>query len=69
MSPKQTQEVLQEFAKNVDSNDRLRFHAVVETELNGLHEGNIIRYRLSEDVWKAWRTKWDQEIDTGRPSD
>ena len=62
MSPKQTQEVLQEFAKNVDSNDRLRFYAVVETELNGLHEGNIIRYRLGEEVWRAWRTKWDQEI-------
>jgi Fic family protein len=62
MSPKQTQEVLQEFAKNVDSNDRIHFYAVVETELNGLHEGNIIRYRLSEEVWRTWRTKWDQEI-------
>jgi hypothetical protein len=54
--PKQAQEVLQEFAKNVASNDRLRFYAVVETELNGLHEGNIIRYRLGEEVWRAWRT-------------
>lgn len=46
----------------MDPNDRFRFYAVVEKELNRLHEGNIVRYRLSEAEWKAWRTKWDQEI-------
>ena len=60
-SQKQTQGLLQEFSQNVDPNDRIRFYAVVETELNGLHEGNIVRYRLSEEEWKAWRTKWDQD--------
>ncbi len=62
MPPKQAQEVLQEFAKSVATDERSRFYAVVETELNGLHEGNIVRYRLSEEEWRAWRTKWDQEM-------
>jgi len=65
MPPGQAQEALRELANQVAQEDRFRFYAVVDTELNGLHEGNIVRYRLSEEEWRAWRTKWDQA--THRP--
>lgn len=66
MSPKAAQEVLREFAKNVAPEDQIRFYAVVETELNGLHEGNIVRYRLKEEEWIHWRTSWDGDSQLNR---
>lgn len=61
MTPPQAQELLQRFANGVAQDDRIRFYAVVQTELNALHEGNIIRYRLTEQEWLAWMTQWDKE--------
>ncbi|MBI5449830.1 MAG: Fic family protein [Gammaproteobacteria bacterium] len=38
--------------------DRMRFVEVVETELMGMHEGNIARYRLQPSHYQAWRKSW-----------
>jgi len=61
MSAELAQEAMRELASPLPSGDRPRFFAVVETELNSLHEGNIIRYRLREAEWAAWRRKWDEK--------
>lgn len=37
------------------ANERSRFVEVVETELMGLHEGNIARYRLRPEEYRTWR--------------
>jgi hypothetical protein len=53
---------MEQTAKNsLPAEDRMRFYAVVETELNGLHEGNIVRYRLKEEEWLHWRAIWDAD--------
>lgn len=58
---KKAMEVMEKAAKNsIPAEDRMRFYAVVETELNGLHEGNLVRYRLTEEAWVTWRSGWDQ---------
>jgi fido (protein-threonine AMPylation protein) len=38
--------------------DRARLIETVETELMGLHEGNIARYRLRPSEYHAWRAGW-----------
>ncbi len=38
--------------------DRQRFIEVVETELLGLHEGNIARYRLRPAEFQDWQRQW-----------
>ena len=38
--------------------ERARFVEAVETELSGLHEGNIARYRLRPSEYHAWRARW-----------
>jgi fido (protein-threonine AMPylation protein) len=38
--------------------DRPRLIEIVETELIGLHEGNIARYRLRPSEYHAWRAGW-----------
>jgi hypothetical protein len=38
--------------------DKSRFIEVVETELSGLHEGNIARYRLKLSEFKDWIQGW-----------
>ena len=38
--------------------DRKRLIETVETELSGLHEGNIARYRLRPSEYHAWRANW-----------
>lgn len=45
-------------ANAVSSEDRERFLEVVETELLGLHEGNIARYRLRPSEFSAWQKVW-----------
>lgn len=46
---------------NVDPGDRERFREVAETELLGLHEGNIARYRIRPSEFAAWREAWSGE--------
>ncbi|MFA6498487.1 MAG: Fic family protein [Desulfurivibrionaceae bacterium] len=40
------------------ANEFSRFVEVVETELIGLHEGNIARYRLRPEEYRKWRRTW-----------
>ena len=61
MSAGQAQEAMEKLASTLPSGDRPRFYAVVETELNSLHEGNIVRYRLREEEWATWRGRWDEK--------
>jgi Fic family protein len=43
---------------NIPAADHGRFIEVVETEVMGLHEGNIARYRLRPSEYQAWREVW-----------
>ncbi|OGA47662.1 MAG: cell filamentation protein Fic [Betaproteobacteria bacterium RIFCSPLOWO2_12_FULL_62_58] len=45
-------------AEDVSQEDRARFIEVVETEVMGLHEGNIARYRLRPSEYQTWRATW-----------
>ena len=38
--------------------DRARFMEMVETELTGLHEGNIARYKLKPSEFENWLKRW-----------
>jgi hypothetical protein len=42
----------------ISDEDKARFIEVVETELTGLHEGNIARYRLRLSEFKDWNQGW-----------
>jgi hypothetical protein len=44
--------------QHINENERLHFVAVVETELLGLHEGNIARYRITPAMFQSWQTRW-----------
>ena len=45
-------------AAEVPVEDKARFVEVVETELSGLHEGNIARYCLRLSEFKDWNQGW-----------
>ncbi|NOQ46074.1 MAG: hypothetical protein GQ559_05305 [Desulfobulbaceae bacterium] len=45
-------------AAEIPVDDRDRFIEVIETELGGLHEGNIARYRLRPTEFTAWIWTW-----------
>jgi Fic family protein len=38
--------------------DKARFMEMVETELTGLHEGNIARYKLKPSEFENWLNRW-----------
>lgn len=42
----------------IPSPDQEKFREVVETELSGLHEGNIARYRLRPREFESWLNVW-----------
>ena len=44
--------------QSVPALDRARILEVVETELMGLHEGNIARYRLRPLEYQKWKEAW-----------
>lgn len=50
--------IRQRAADNIPHTDRARFLEVVETEIMGLHEGNIARYRLRPSQYQKWRKTW-----------
>lgn len=45
-------------AGEIPADERARFIEVVETELQGLHEGNIARHRLRPSEFHVWRAQW-----------
>lgn len=52
------QETVEERANTLfeDVNDRARFIAIVLTDLDALHEGNFMRYRITPTQFNAWHT-------------
>lgn len=44
--------------RDVSANDRSRFIETVETELLALHEGNIARYKITPNQFRAWQQVW-----------
>lgn len=58
----QAQESVREFvsewaAKHIPETDLSRIISLVHTELKGLHERNIARFRLRPAEFQAWREK------------
>jgi hypothetical protein len=52
-------DLIRDKAKEFVSNtDQMRFVESVETELMGLHKGNIARYRLRPSEYDAWQKTW-----------
>lgn len=50
---------IKQFAeRDIVQQDRARFMEMVETELMGLHEGNIARYRLKPSEFEYWIKQW-----------
>ena len=47
-----------EAAVAVVAADRARFIEIAETELMGLHAGNIARYRIRPAQFEAWLSTW-----------
>lgn len=43
---------------NIESEERLRFREIVETELIGLNEGNFARYRVTPGEFENWHRVW-----------
>ena len=44
--------------KSIAPHDQARFIEVVEIEVMSLHEGNIVRYKLSPSEYEAWYNTW-----------
>jgi hypothetical protein len=53
-----TASIRQHATAEVPPEDHARFIEVVETELMGLHEGNIARYRLRPAEYQRWQEHW-----------
>ncbi len=50
--------IRQRAMEGISQEDRARFIEVVETEMMGLHEGNIARYRLRPAEYQRWLEHW-----------
>jgi len=50
--------VKQYAVEHVPERERARFIEVVETEIMGLHEGNIARYGIRPSVYANWKQTW-----------
>jgi len=50
--------IVQQTTGSIPEADRARFSELIETELMGLHEGNIARYHLRPSQYQAWRESW-----------
>jgi hypothetical protein len=42
----------------ISQEDRAHFIEMVETELLALHEGNFARYKITPNMFKAWKVLW-----------
>jgi Fic family protein len=58
-TPAMADDAVVAYAARLPEPDRAKFIEVVETELLGLHEGNIARYRIRPAVFSAWKSKWE----------
>lgn len=58
LDPHAASQIAQRYAATqLPSEDRSRFTEVVDTELSGLHEGNIARYKVRPSEYRVWRDK------------
>ncbi len=57
-SPAETSQQITNFATRLPEADRAKYIEVVETELLGLHVGNIARYRIRPSEFAAWKANW-----------
>lgn len=53
-----TKWIAEQSSKDIPPTDQPRFIEVVETELGGLHEGNIARYHLRPSEFTVWKKGW-----------
>ena len=56
--PEAVSVIKQFIGREIVEQDRARFMEVVETELTGLHEGNIARYKLKPSEFENWLKSW-----------
>jgi len=49
-------QLVQQKAQAIPSEDQPRFIETICTEIHGLHEGNIARYKLRPSEYRAWKT-------------
>jgi len=61
LSQEKATEYIQRWArKNIDEENKTKFIEIIETDLITLHEGSIVRFRVTLDEFKAWKKVWDQ---------
>jgi len=53
-----TSQIRQVAGQQIVPEERAYFVEVIETELMGLHEGNIARYRLRLSEYEQWKQQW-----------
>jgi hypothetical protein len=51
-------EWLAQYVDRISEDVRPRFTAVVESELDALHEGNFARYRVTPAAFTRWQTRF-----------
>lgn len=59
MNKKKAHDSIESQKAFVPVGDQKKFIEVVETELIGIHEGNIARYKISLEEYKNWRSIWE----------
>lgn len=53
---------------NIDANERETFRDVAESELLGLHVGNIARYQIRPSEFEIWQRQWIGDDEAPKPS-
>jgi hypothetical protein len=49
--------MVENFSRNINENDRAIFAAMALDDIRRLHEGVLVRYRLTPDQFRAWKDK------------
>jgi hypothetical protein len=58
MDKKTALEAIEQHAQGVPAEDRARFIEIIESEILGLHEGSIARYKLRPSEYTAWKKRF-----------
>ncbi len=58
MDKKTALEAIEQHAQGVPTEDRTRFIEIIESEILGLHEGSIARYKLRPSEYTAWKKQF-----------
>lgn len=57
--PRAIEAIRKQAYESVPHQDQARFIELAERELQGLHEGNIARYRIRPSDYESWKHIWD----------